>query len=265
MIKLLTEDKLDVFTKCLIRFPAAGARIDVFLSQYGLGCPDPLFYLYEDNKTRCSAALFGGRLLLCPGSGMISGELLEFIRFLSPSETEAPLSLCSSLIRNKDHDKLNIMKLDAIPPQTGNRVDVPISFSPGLDDIYSLLKYDRSGDIPPYDSWLCDTSHRIRHGLTLCAAAYLDNTPCSAVTVMMPEHLPFSFLSGIVTAPDMRGLGLSSSLVRTVCIRMLSLGRTPLLICREELCGFYRRIGFAHDGYLGRLSASDISPERTSV
>lgn len=119
--------------------------------------------------------------------------------------------------------------------------------NPSLDDAYGVLK--AAFDIP-YEPWLLDTSHRIRHGVS---ELYLLGG-VSTCTVLY-DIKGLVFITQVATTPEARGHGAARRLLRDVAGRYRQDGKIVRLVCRESMRGFYGKCGFERVGEVCQIYA----------
>lgn len=142
-------------------------------------------------------------------------------------------------------------------PPLGN--EGAINTSPRLDDVFRILRdshlyFARTAQ---YDQWLCDNSHRLRHGLGWTVT--MENSATASVCALSPG---FGVIASVATLPEHRGKGYASALVQWCVRRLMESGRQPVLMAgSEQVLPMYRRLGFVHTGAWGILKME--SPENT--
>lgn len=163
----------------------------------------------------CSAAQCaletGTRLLLPAGARTEENMLFKFSGALIPDE-----------------------ELNEIPDLEKIKVDPP------LDEVYEIMRYA----FPKLDSeqgkseWYTDMSHRIRHGT---AKIYLYE---GATVTKFAEYNNAALLTHVASGESARGKGSAKKLLRTVGKELEKRGVEPMIICKKELAGFYKKAGF---------------------
>ncbi len=119
-------------------------------------------------------------------------------------------------------------------------IGAAVDFAPSTDEIYNILSLGTDGDIilPERTAFIADLSHRIRHGTAL--AATYKGTVCVA-----PYVIDGAALICGVCAGENRGGGFAGVCVSAMVHR---LARPTLVLCSDELVGFYKKFGFVKTG-----------------
>ncbi len=121
------------------------------------------------------------------------------------------------------------------PPSQNVRTDVR------LDDLYPLLR-GAFPDIPSFEDWYVDVSHRVRHGCCHMACIYQENVPVSsAMTVAEADNSVL--LGAVATAPEYRNRGLASRCVLDLVRRFYG-QNIYIAPANAEVSALYVRLGF---------------------
>ncbi len=137
--------------------------------------------------------------------------------------------------------------LKGIPQWKGQFVE-----NQGLTACYHLLSRHYPGFEAPYDLWLCDISHRIRHGQGYLALGMEGQEAVSAAGVFALSER-YGVVGPVATSRQYQGQGLGSKGV-LICVRwVLEQERIPVLCCQNSAAGFYRRLGFVQQGQWGAI------------
>lgn len=116
---------------------------------------------------------------------------------------------------------------------------------PPLREVYLLLS-NTFTNVPPFDSWYVDVSHRVRHGCCHIVGKYSKNELASvAMTVAETEDI--ALIGGVATLPSYRGKGLASSCITDLISR---LPQETVLIAPSsvEAAQLYQKLGFVPYG-----------------
>ena len=173
----------------------------------------------------------------------------------SVDETVSFLQLCPEILAvNTLSQKLSQALGGKL--QTGNFYTRPLpqdeqlpkgGLDMGLDAAYTVLSRVFSESYPSeaHDQWYCDMSHRVRRGLT----AVYTYQAISTATILAHDR-DYAVINQIATAPEARGQGVGSELLRRVLAEAADLGAAEAAI----YCGnpkaekFYTSLGFTCAG-----------------
>lgn len=217
----------------LSRLPLHGIeaqKIRALLSAYGTKYDFCRFYVSED-VILCET---DGSFVLSEIGGKFCSEhveeLAEFLSLHGFSEVFCSKALGAGLSEMLQCrvQSVNVMRF------CGSAAECPdVEKSPPLDEVFTVLK--TAFDID-YDRWYVDMSHRIRHNVA--SARKLGGS------VLMIQHNinGEALLSQIATAPELRGRGGASRLIRSVCAELSE--NEVYVLCEDRLLPFYRKIGF---------------------
>lgn len=232
--RALTDEDLN-------RLPKNGIeaqKIRALLLCYGLKYDFCRFYVGEFHAGCAFLGELNGSFVLSDCGECDFEEFADFFAFGGYGEI-----FCSDMAGERLAERLkcrpqrvNIMRFE------GKAVPCDTETDPPLDNVYSVL--ETAFDIE-YEPWYLDMSHRIRHGVV--QFRMLDGSVLAIQHNINGEAL----LSQVATLPEKRGLGKARRLISAVCAELA--GSIVNVICEDELLGFYRKIGFIHDGYACRL------------
>ena len=161
-------------------------------------------------------------------------ELADFFGFGGFSEIFCSDVLGKRLaerLEGRECETVSLMKFCGSVSETETRGET--NRPPRLDNVYVILK--TAFDID-YEAWYTDMSHRIRHNV---ASARLLGR--SALMIQYDQNGE-ALLSQIATAPEARGQGNASKLIREVCAELYP--DDVYVICEDDLVGFYNKLGF---------------------
>lgn len=137
-----------------------------------------------------------------------------------------------------------------------------VVFSPELSSVHKLLRVcgSNSFECPPYEEFILDTSHKLRHDCAYCCAVMSGNEVISyAMTVAVTDES--AIIGAVCTHPELRKRGYGSLCVSSLISR---LGNREVFIMRawEENEGFYRKLGFENCGEFYIYRPSNLLGER---
>lgn len=163
-------------------------------------------------------------------------ELAEFLSFCGVNEIfcsdYAGQELATHL--NYELDYVNLMEYNGTP------VSCVTDKSPPLSEVFEVIKKSFGLSSDCFEQWYLDMSHRIRHNIS--EVRMLD----SSVLVVQHNLNEEVLLSQIATLPEQQRKGSASRLISAVCDEFPD--KSIMLICSDELVGFYSKIGFELKG-----------------
>ncbi len=117
-----------------------------------------------------------------------------------------------------------------------------------IQPTYMLLKGIFGEDLPPFDTWYVDVSHRMRHGcLHLVGFEKQNRTISSAMTVAETENE--WIIGAVATSEDCQHQGLGSGCVLTLAKMGIEAKKIVLISPKNEYADrMYRSIGFEDFG-----------------
>lgn len=160
-------------------------------------------------------------------------ELIAFLDFVGGKKIYAPKKLGNALGYKceKTVYEAEIFKPDCPKTNEGDELK--------LDLIYDILS--KSGgelDLPPFDSFAVDFSHRVRHG----RGRYFGNE--KGVAIITAETEKYAVLGGIGVLPQYRGKSAGSAILSSVCANLNNEGKTVLTATTKAVLPFYLKNGF---------------------
>lgn len=120
-------------------------------------------------------------------------------------------------------------------------------------ELYPLLSLCFPGELPPFESWYADISHRFRHGCCRIAAVWEDGQ-LAACCMTTAEGGGGALIGAVATHPDKRGRGYASACVTSMADCLQKQNRTVYLSPKNEPAHrLYQRLGFVDTGRWGSL------------
>lgn len=234
MILLVDESNRVIAEKYLDKPNPFACRIFSQLLAYGTGERFLEHWVQlEDNKPRAVISRMDGNITIFCESA--NDELLEFIEAVGYNTVLADKKLFPQYWSGEV-----LMKLVG---KSKTEASDNIEFNPTIREIYSVLERCRGEgfEVPDFDSFYPDMSHRVRHNLSRVLAYRLDGQAI-ACCMTSAETDNCAIISGAACLPEYRGRGYASELVAKI---VEALGNKDVFVfCREELVGFYNRLGF---------------------
>lgn len=122
-------------------------------------------------------------------------------------------------------------------------------------DLYPLLSAVFGAEIPPFEDWYVDISHRTRHGLCHIAAIRQGSMLVSAA-MTVAECVHTAILGGVATLPDFRRQGMARQCVCGLISDILAENdRKTILISPKnpQAERLYRSLRFVTETEIGRI------------
>jgi ribosomal protein S18 acetylase RimI-like enzyme len=211
---------------------AAGTRLLSQLGAYGTEYDFARFWLQSDgNRIIALMSRLDGAATVWDTGGADYDEIISFFRAVG----------CNSLMTENVGLPLtavesgSVMRFCGFPRKTG----AGVNDNPRLQGVYDIMS--TSFDVPPFDCWYADMSHRVRHGYAKCYT----NGDFSAAAASFADKS--ALIYGVCTVPDMRGRRFASGLVNHITAELSNAGKGDIFIMinRPELREFYVKLNFA--------------------
>ena len=103
-----------------------------------------------------------------------------------------------------------------------------------------------------YSRWLCDLSHRVRHGLAQLWEIQ-QGGQLAAVMGIYGKNPSAGLVGTGFTAPPFRNRGYAGRLLHHCAAQLAKEGRLAAFCCYEQLVPFYQKLGFTRRGHVIRL------------
>lgn len=234
MILLVDENNRSIAEKYLQKPNPYVCRILSQLSAYGTGERFLEHWVQlEDDKPRAAISRMDGNMtIFCEAS---NNELLEFIQAVGYSSILADRKIFPQYWNGEF-----LMKFVGKPE---TKISDNIDFNPSIREIYPILESCRGEgfEVPAFESFYPDMSHRIRHNLSRLLALRLDGQDV-ACCLTSAETECCALISGVACLPEFRHRGYASTLVAEM-IKALG-NREVFIFCIKELISFYSKLGF---------------------
>ena len=131
----------------------------------------------------------------------------------------------------------------------------PKADAPSPRDMYPVLSAVFTENLPPFDSWYVDVSHRVRHGL--CHVAGIRRgEELAAVAMTVAETGNGAVLGSVATMPAYRRQGLSTACIGSLiaAVQDENPEKTIWIIPKTDYAeNFYRKLGFFACGEVGKI------------
>lgn len=120
-----------------------------------------------------------------------------------------------------------------------------------LREVYTLLNAV-FGDLPPFDGWYVDASHRVRHGCCHITAES-ENGRLIGCAMTVAETEIAALIGGVATLSEHRGRGVATCCVTELLAQLPQ--KTVLIAPRDEkAAGLYQKLGFVPCGTWAELT-----------
>lgn len=236
MILLVDESNRTIAENYLQESNPYACRILSQLLAYGTGerFLEHWLQLESDNPRAVISRMDGNMTIFCDKA---NEELTEFIQAVGYSTILADKQIFPQYWSGEV--VLQLVR----KPEMKFCDDIEIDFNPTIREIYSILMECRGlgFEVPDFDSFYPDMSHRVRHNLLRIIAVRVDGKAV-ACCMTSAETDRCAIISGVACLPKYRGRGyagrLIAKMIESLCNRDIS------VFCRKELVGFYERLGF---------------------
>lgn len=233
MIYYLNNKYLWDFKKFCLAKDVCAARIwNLYTSYHAYGNIVDFWVQYGENQVISAVSRYGGSMTVYSVHPN-NAELREFLQIQYFS------SVLSNHLILKDSEIYQVMKLKKQKEISENYL---ISFDINLQDSYLLLQNSSLLNLPKYEDFILDTSHKLRHETALCAGIYLKNQlRAFAMTTAISEST--AVIGSVCVDKDFRRQHLGS-----ICVSALiqKLKDREIFIIREKEKNqeFYQKLGF---------------------
>lgn len=233
MIVLADENNIGELLQLVSKADINACRIACLLESYGTGYDFAKFWIqYDDSgKPVSAAARYYSDITLFTSEDSDIDELKEFIGITGGSR-----------FKNDDSVVMRLASRENI--RTAVKDGAEMIPSPDLNRVYRLLESCRESgfDVPRYEDFILDMSHKIRHGTALCAAVeYQGEYVSCAMTVAQSESC--AVIGAVAVKKGSRRLGFGSACVSHLC-EMLGSREIFIVRLKDRNREFYERLGF---------------------
>lgn len=258
MIGYITEEASEDFIDALDTLGIFSVKIYSQYMTYGAESRIVDFWeVLNEGKLVGAVSKLEGLLTIAAAPQADAEELAAFIQAVGAVAVEADFELIQSLSSKLDKPcesswVMGFPQRFQHPVENSSEEIVQTS---NFREVYHLLsKTDpHSFSTVAYDGWLCEMSHKYRHGLAEVFVLIKDKQICATASLLF-ESRERVIIAAIATEPSQRGCGYASRLTSYLVQRALEKGKTPYLFTREDtLERFYRRCGFVPAGRWGRI------------
>lgn len=246
MIKYVDEPLINDLKYMCVSPNIYACRIECLFDSYGLNFDNIQFWIQYNNGAPCSAISKSGAdatVLLTEKSDI--SEIASFLNIIGFGSVLSEKIIFDDIPYNKGIT----MSLCEIQTNTAPLTEnYKIIYYPDLNEVYRILCRCREigFDVPQYEDFILDVSHRLRHGTAKCAAVSNGEKYISfAMTVAQSESC--ATIGAVATEKEYRRMGIGSMCVRALC---RSLGERKIFIMRDKSKNekFYGKLGFENTG-----------------
>ena len=240
MIRFVDEKLRPALEELTLRRDVCACRINCLLQSYGTGYDFVRFWLQLPPSGTPAAAVvkYDSAVTVFLTDRSDLGELREFVRMLGWGS----LSANAPLLPGQEAVGVVMELSERISPPALPE-GLVLNESPRLLDVYALLESCRDElQVPAYESFLLDLSHKLRHGTALCCTLERGGrTVACAMTVSRSSVC--AVIGAVAVGKEYRRRGYGSLCVRALCSR---LSDSTVLLQREPRKNreFYEALGF---------------------
>ena len=237
VILFADQSKILDLRKLICKKNIYACKIACLLDSYGLKYDFAEFWLqYENNEPVTAISKFYGDMTVCTTEKTDFDELKEFLLITG----------FSSVISEKEIFYGSYKGI--VMEKVAESQDITVEINPDLNEVYRLLESCKSNnfEVPEYEDFILDMSHKIRHKTALCVGVREDEKLIStAMTVAQSETC--AIIGAVSTDENYRHSGYGGKCVKTLCGLMN--GR-KIFIMRDEFENenFYKSMGFENKG-----------------
>ena len=234
MIMLVDERNSDELSEFANAADINACRISCLLESYGTGYDFAKFWLqYNDSRKPVSAAAkYYSDIIVFTTENSDTDEMKEFIGMNVSSDCS--MSDSSVVMRLVCREKTKTVIRDG----------TKLVYAPDLNRVYRLLRSCRENgfDVPEYENFIIDMSHKIRHGTAKCVAVeYNGEYAACAMTVAQSESC--AVIGAVAVKKEYRRLGFGSACVSSLC-GMLGSREIFIVRLKDRNKEFYEQLGF---------------------
>lgn len=224
------------------------ARITALFDTYGADYDFARFWVQASDSVPCAAiSRVDGCMTVCADENADFSEIREFIDFCGCKQLMCDARVLDMLGIDADDSSFIVRYCSASSGE-----DIPERPLPDMRSVYELLV--RCGfELGDYGSFAADACARVNKGTARVVTAEEDGLCACAFSLFIGSK---SVLLGAVgTAPEKRGRGYASTLVKTLAASHAE--KAVFLFCRNDaLAGFYENCGFS---VVGRWASTSIA------
>ncbi len=202
------------------------------------------FYVFSGGEELGIVSIFNNSLIAeCYSGKRFDDEALEDIAFLiktnKPQTAEIADEYSQKLLEYVKDD-YTLGERHQFEFVCSNQLpQLDINEFPKLNDVFDILKTGFPDLAQCYETWLTDTSHRIRRGY---AQAFILNN-CTTATIQYIVNKK-ALIGQVATLPDYRGKMYARSLLYWIGEKLNIDGITVYLFARNHRKSYYEEIGF---------------------
>ena len=240
MICLVDHHRLADLRQLSLQEDPYACRIACLFDSYGLSYDFARFWVQYDTNGQATAAIvrYYDAVTAALTDNSDREELTGFLQVIGFGSLSAPEPL---LPGQEEAGVLMRLVRPADAPELSD--DLVLNDQPSLNGVYRLLESCRDElNVPPYESFLLDMSHKLRHGTALCITLEKDGVPIAcAMTVAQSETC--AVIGGVAVHRQFRRRGYGTACVTELCRRLS--GRSVLLVREPHRNrAFYEKRGF---------------------
>lgn len=243
--------KFEIEINTLCENSPYGARIISYFNAYHGKNYDFLDFWIQRNESdtaKCAFCKYYSTLIIC-GDVCDKAEVEDFVKMISPFSILCDNSLDLNIEMN--FRKGETMKCDSVKSNSYSDYTVKkiTSDMRNLKKVYALLisENDESGDLPDFEGYFLDISHRIRHATAQIYGILNDNDELLSTATLLAMTDTDIVIGCVATRNDSRKKGLATSIIGFILNNQIAKGKT-IWLHREKEIQIYEKLGFEVTG-----------------
>lgn len=243
MILLVDQSRIDDLKALTYKSDIYACRVECLLESYGLKYTFAQFHIQYDESGKPVSAIakyYSDMTVYLTANSNIP-ELAEFIECIGFGSISSSKPIIPGIYREDEV----IMKLDrSLLTRPCLPEGAQIITEPELNEVYKLLSSCResSFEVPQYEDFIIDMSHKLRHSTALCTAVSY-NGELAAFSMTVAQSIKCAVIGATAVKKQYRRRGLGSLCVKELCFRLPD--RDIFIVRqREKNLEFYTNAGF---------------------
>lgn len=225
-----------------------GTYVGSRVSAYGVG--ERFAPFYTDSVGTVVSVLDGNAVLA--GDAADAAEWAAFLLQAEVSTLMAERSVAEKLAK---YLQLPIYSQKVMQLRHFTGTNLPTTFAPSPREMYPVLSAVFTENLPPFDNWYVDVSHRLRHGVCHVAGIKKEEGT-AAVAMTVAETAGGAVIGSVATLPTYRKKGFSSACIGnliTVLHAENPAKKIWILPKTDYAENLYKKLGFSVCGEAGKI------------